>query len=224
MDSQLKNIFSQTAIKSSLRSCLIIGKINVLLSSWGGWHPVSWRHICSEYLDVCNTHINTQSGMLDMFCPLPCVCFLLHCNTLPFTLLSSLPLSPFPSESDQSLRRASSFWSLIFTSDSIFASPTLPFLLWHHSSGTDPHPQGVHLPLKHSRLLPSSVTHPHPPSTSTLCACVLGATSLQKNKILGAVCTHPSHPLSHPFCNSGNVNSSGLEGRCLSWCLSRWDH
>lgn len=71
---------SKSITKSLLRWCLQVKEF-VLLSSWGGWHPVSWRHTCSEYLGVCN--INTQSdkrvraGRLDMFC-----------NTLIFTLLS----------------------------------------------------------------------------------------------------------------------------------------
>lgn len=130
-------------------------------------------------------------------------------SVLTFTL-PYLSLSPFPPESDQSLSVMPFHFPPLILPDSILLitlclslSPALPFLplflpllLRQNSRGTDPHPQGVHpstphpTPLKRTAgsspplpsLLPSSVTHPHPPSTSIL----WGQTPYQKVSVQSA--------------------------------------
>lgn len=98
-----------------------------------------------------------------------------HCHCLPFLAWSV------------SLRHASSFTSLIFISDTILlitlclsrsppsfclSSPDFSLLhLWHHSTGTNPYSQGVHLQTASSSpplpsLPPSSDCHPSPPPSN----------------------------------------------------------
>lgn len=136
---------------------------------------------------------SARAGRLDMFCLLLCVCFLLHCKTLLVLTFTLLFLTPhchgFPlflsliGHSQTCLFIFHS--SLIFFSDAIpliilhlSMSPTLSFFalflplrLWHPSTGTDPHPQGVHLPRNTAGSSPST-SHPppficHPPPTSS---------------------------------------------------------
>lgn len=192
------NIVSRRTTKNWLRRwCLIDGKRIVLLSSWGGWHPVSLRHICSEYSDVCKTHINTRSvtcgraGRLDMFC-------LLLFSHFPSRISqSSLSPSPFPSESNQSLSDASFTLTPLHSVYPFLPHCTCPLL----SSGITP--LGLILTFKECETQPAPPLHfppppfvchlsPHPFYVHTLWMC-WGLTSLPKT--LCAVCTHPLSPL-----------------------------
>ena len=188
---------------SSARQGVYLGVKIVLLSSWAGWHPASWRHICSECLDVCNTHINTQlvkhpeAGWLDMFYLLPCGCFLLHSHFYNHLSTPHLCCLPFPPS------LASSFSCLI--SVSMYLSFHLSSLippLGPSKTASPPQNTAWSSPLLSSP--PPLIFHPSPPpSMSTLCACITSSP-----KMICVVYIHPSPPRLYTLLQLGDVKSS----------------